>query len=104
LGLPDGDGLNLLSEVRCRKSYSILVLTARDAVEDRVCGLNGADDYLVLRHDRASPAPRRCSAAEGALGTMLKAGNITFDTLAVMYASALRSWSWRGVNARSSNT
>jgi len=51
LGLPDGDGLDLLAELRSRgDGVPILVLTARDAVDDRVCGLDtGADDYLVKR-------------------------------------------------------
>jgi len=49
LGLPDGDGLNLLAELRPAGSrIPILILTARDAVVDRVTGLEtGADDYLV---------------------------------------------------------
>jgi len=49
LGLPDGDGIKLLGELRSGGNrLPILVLTARDAVEDRVCGLDtGADDYLV---------------------------------------------------------
>src|SRR5262249_26075905 len=49
LGLPDGDGLNLLTELRpAGNRIPILILTARDAVEDRVLGLDaGADDYLV---------------------------------------------------------
>src|SRR5262249_18812360 len=49
LGLPDGDGLALLSELRgARNGLPILILTARDAVEDRVSGLDtGADDYVV---------------------------------------------------------
>src|SRR6516162_7155188 len=49
LGLPDGDGLSLLRELRAKGNVTpVLVLTARDAVEDRVCGLDtGADDYLV---------------------------------------------------------
>jgi len=49
LGLPDGDGLNLLAELRpTGNRIPILILTARDAVEDRVLGLDaGADDYLV---------------------------------------------------------
>src|SRR5215472_6375947 len=39
LGLPDGDGLNLLAELRpAGNRISILILTARDAVEDRVLG------------------------------------------------------------------
>ncbi len=49
LGLPDMDGLSVLEKVRNRKSSPpVLILSARDAVEDRVRGLEvGADDYLV---------------------------------------------------------
>ena len=49
LGLPDGDGLAVLTTTRqSGKVLPILILTARDAVEDRVRGLNaGADDYLT---------------------------------------------------------
>lgn len=48
LGLPDGDGLELLREWReSGVDTPILILSARDAVEDRISGLNlGADDYL----------------------------------------------------------
>lgn len=47
-GLPDGDGIDFLREIRAaRKRIPCLVLTARDAVHDRVAGLeSGADDYL----------------------------------------------------------
>jgi DNA-binding response OmpR family regulator/HPt (histidine-containing phosphotransfer) domain-containing protein len=49
LGLPDGDGLELVREIRHRGSHTpILVVTARRRIEDRVAGLaTGADDYLV---------------------------------------------------------
>jgi DNA-binding response OmpR family regulator len=49
LGLPDGDGLDLVRELRRRTVEApILMLTARRRVEDRVIGLtSGADDYLV---------------------------------------------------------
>lgn len=62
LGLPDGDGLEL-----CRRMYEgdvikprrVLMLTARDAVEDRVVGLDaGADDYLVKPFKIAELAAR----------------------------------------------
>jgi two-component system copper resistance phosphate regulon response regulator CusR len=48
LGLPDGDGLELLREWRASGfDEPVLILSARDAVEDRIRGLNlGADDYL----------------------------------------------------------
>lgn len=49
LGLPDGDGIDLL--LRLRKSghnLPVLILTARDGLGDRLYGLDsGADDYLV---------------------------------------------------------
>lgn len=49
LGLPDGDGLSLLRELRSAMDrLPVIVLTARDSVADRVAGLDlGADDYLV---------------------------------------------------------
>jgi two-component system copper resistance phosphate regulon response regulator CusR len=49
LGLPDVDGLTVLKKIRNRKvSPPVLILSARDAVDDRVKGLEGgADDYLV---------------------------------------------------------
>jgi two-component system response regulator QseB len=53
LGLPDGDGLRFLKSMR-RDGYQhpVLILTARDRVNDRVNGLNeGADDYLAKPFD-----------------------------------------------------
>jgi two-component system OmpR family response regulator len=49
VGLPDIDGFEVLRRMRQRHSATnVLVLTARDAVEDRVRGLDlGADDYLT---------------------------------------------------------
>ncbi len=53
LGLPRRDGLSVLKALRARqKSVPVLVTTARDAVADRVAGLDaGADDYLVKPYD-----------------------------------------------------
>src|SRR5579862_5300013 len=49
LGLPDMDGLTVLQKIRNRKvTPPVLILSARDQVDDRVKGLEGgADDYLV---------------------------------------------------------
>ena len=50
LGLPDADGMELLKEARARSARHLpaLIVTARDALEDRARGLNaGADDYIV---------------------------------------------------------
>jgi two-component system, OmpR family, response regulator len=60
LGLPGGDGLTLLGRLRGRgSSLPVLVITARDAVADRVAGLDaGADDYLVKPFDLDELAAR----------------------------------------------
>ena len=49
LGLPGGDGLELLQSVRGDElSPPVMILTARDTIDDRVTGLDaGADDYLI---------------------------------------------------------
>jgi DNA-binding response OmpR family regulator len=49
VGLPDIDGFEVLRRLRARRAATnVLVLTARDAIEDRVHGLDlGADDYLT---------------------------------------------------------
>ncbi len=49
LGLPRKDGLDVLKDIRsARKDMPVIILTARDSVEDRIKGLDlGADDYLV---------------------------------------------------------
>jgi two-component system OmpR family response regulator len=53
LGLPDGDGMALLAQVRAQaKPFPVLVLSARDQLRDRINGLaSGADDYLVKPFD-----------------------------------------------------
>ncbi len=53
LGLPRKGGLELLSQLRERgNEIPVLIVTARDTVDDRVAGLNcGADDYLVKPFD-----------------------------------------------------
>ncbi|MCF7803164.1 MAG: response regulator transcription factor [Candidatus Marinimicrobia bacterium] len=49
LGLPDGNGLDLISELKeANPETGILILTAKDSVEEKVDGLNlGADDYMT---------------------------------------------------------
>src|SRR5207253_11305330 len=63
----------------------ILVLTARDAVEDRVCGLDaGADDYVVKPFAISEVVARTKALLRrpgGALGVMLQAGNVVLDTV-----------------------
>lgn len=86
LGLPDGDGLLFLKSLRGRGDATpVLILTARDGVEDRVGGLNlGADDYLVkpFALEELVARVRALLRRPGhALGTALRQGNLSFDTV-----------------------
>ena len=86
LGLPDGDGLDILAETRrSGRNVPALVLTARDAVEDRVRGLDaGADDYLIKPFAMTELIARTKALLRRpglALGVTLEAGNIAFDTI-----------------------
>ena len=49
IGLPQLDGLEVLKRLRARRSgVPVLVMTARDTVEERIAGLDlGADDYII---------------------------------------------------------
>ena len=53
LGLPGLDGIEVLKRLRARKYHvPVLIMTARDSLDDRVGGLdNGADDYLIKPFD-----------------------------------------------------
>ena len=83
LGLPRRDGLEVLAEMRRRgERMPVIVLTARDAVPDRVAGLElGADDYVtkpfsfeeLLAHVRARLRDDRRES------TMLRVGGVSLD-------------------------
>lgn len=87
LGLPDEDGMALLSRLRAvGHSLPILVLTARDAIEHRVAGLQaGADDYLLKPFDlnelvaRLQALQRR---TEGRVTRLIRHGRLLFDPAA----------------------
>ncbi|MDF5758982.1 response regulator transcription factor [Spongiactinospora sp. TRM90649] len=89
LGLPDGDGLDLVRRLgtdgELRRPRRTLVLTARDAVADRVAGLDaGADDYLVKPFHFSELVARLRALARRAddHGTLLRAGELTLDLAA----------------------
>jgi DNA-binding response OmpR family regulator len=86
LGLPDGDGVEVLKSVRSHGvQIPVLVLTARDAIEDRVCGLDaGADDYLIKPfaiQELVSRVKALLRRPGGALGAVIEVGNLAFDTI-----------------------
>ncbi|MFJ4291606.1 response regulator transcription factor [Cupriavidus sp. NPDC089707] len=70
IGLPRRSGLDVLRTLRTRGVPTpVLILTARDAVADRVAGLNaGADDYLVKPFDLQELAARMHALARRAAG------------------------------------
>lgn len=70
LGLPMMDGMEVLRSLRARKvTTPILILTARDAVPDRVLGLDtGADDYVVKPVDLHELAARLRSLVRRSAG------------------------------------
>ena len=72
LGLPRLDGLQLLRQLRARKDATpVLVATARDAVKDRVAGLDaGADDYVVKPYDMDELLARIRALTRRATGRM----------------------------------
>ena len=83
-GLPRKDGLDVLKALRLRQlATPILVLTARDAVPDRVHGFDtGADDYVVKPVDLMELAARLRSLVRRAAGQMhhtLRVGHVLLD-------------------------
>src|SRR3984893_14823867 len=85
LGLPDGDGLAILRELRHRKDpVPVLVLTARGGLHDRVNGLrSGADDYLVKPfafEEVIGPLEAQLRRPGQILGNSLRVANLEFDS------------------------
>jgi len=85
LGLPDGDGLALLRELRQRGNpVPVLVLTARGGLHDRVQGLrSGADDYLVkpfALEELIARLEAQLRRPGQLLGNSLRIANLQFDT------------------------
>ena len=87
LGIPRRDGLSLLKDWRARgRSVPVLIITARDAVADRIAGLDaGADDYLVKPFDLDELSARMRAVVRRKAGrseSILKAGALEIDTAA----------------------
>lgn len=82
LNLPDGDALTLLRDWRAEgRTLPVLVLTARDAVSDRIRGLQaGADDYVVKPFDLNEMLARMDAVCRrGAPSNRLQVGEVSID-------------------------
>ncbi|MDR3399531.1 MAG: response regulator transcription factor [Pandoraea sp.] len=84
LGLPDGDGLQVLSKIRgIEPDVPVLILTARDAIEHRIAGLNGGgDDYMVKPFDLRELAARLHALvrrAQGRATQIIEAGPLRLE-------------------------
>ncbi|MEH6529642.1 MAG: winged helix-turn-helix domain-containing protein, partial [Porticoccus sp.] len=85
LGLPDMDGLKVLKKIRHQSSsLPVILLTARDSINDKVMGLDsGADDYLAKPFEmtellaRLRVLERRLSTTKS---TQITIGDISLDT------------------------
>jgi two-component system response regulator QseB len=94
LGLPRRDGLSILRGMRAKgENVPVLIITARDAVSDRIAGLDaGADDYLVKPFDLDELSARVRAVLRrraGRADSVMRRGNLELDT-------ATRRVTWKG--------
>jgi two-component system response regulator QseB len=94
LGLPRRDGLSILRGLRAKgENVPVLIVTARDAVSDRIAGLDaGADDYLVKPFDLDELSARVRAVLRrraGRADSVMRRGALELDT-------AARRVTWKG--------
>ena len=94
LGLPRRDGLAILRGLRVKgENVPVLIITARDAVSDRIAGLDaGADDYLVKPFDLDELSARVRAVLRrraGRADSVMRRGSLELDT-------ATRRVAWKG--------
>lgn len=85
LGLPEVDGMGVLNAIRhAHIKTPVLIITARDEVQDRIAGLDsGADDYVVKPFELGEVFARMrvlIRRAQGQADNLLSVGNIQLDT------------------------
>lgn len=101
INLPRLSGLDVLKLVRQTSSVPVVIMTARDGLQDRVNGLDlGADDYIVKPFALAELSARLRAVHRRGLGhssTVLTHGDIEMDTAA---RKVTKSGSWVRLTAR----
>lgn len=85
LGLPKVDGMEVLTTIRSAKiDTPVLILTARDGLDDRIRGLDGgADDYVIKPFELGEVLARMrvlIRRQQGKAENLLTVGNISLDT------------------------
>jgi two-component system OmpR family response regulator len=85
LGLPDGNGMDLIRDIRRHGSdAAVLILSAQDQISERISALNdGADDYLIKPFDLSELLARIAAVARRYTGqpqTQQTFGSLTIDT------------------------
>jgi two-component system OmpR family response regulator len=98
LGLPNRDGLVVLRAIRSKGDAApVVIVTARDAVDDRIAGLDaGADDYVIKPFDMGELLARMRAVTRrkaGSAQALLTNGRISLDP-------ATREATCEGLNAR----
>lgn len=84
LGLPTMDGMDVLKHIRSQQNQvPLIILTARDALDERVRGLDfGADDFIIKPFETKELLARMravCRRKEGLSNPVLSNGKITLD-------------------------
>ena len=92
LNLPDGSGLDVLKHLRRTSTLPVVIMTARDALSDRIEGLDlGADDYLVKPFDLSELLARLRAVirrSEGRARAVIVHGDLELDTSSRMVKKA----------------
>ncbi|WP_223453825.1 MULTISPECIES: response regulator transcription factor [unclassified Pseudomonas] len=93
LGLPGKDGLDVLDNIRARNNpVPLLIITARDSLDDRLRGLDGgADDYLLKPFDMAELLARMRAVLRrngGNAQSLLDNGVVALDLLSKQASTA----------------
>lgn len=96
LGLPDGDGITVLRQLRADGvKVPVLILTSRDSLEDRLTGFNvGADDYLIKPFEipellvRLRAIVRRAGGSDEVAESVWKIGDLHLDESRVQVTRA----------------